>query len=901
MASIDKDFKVKNGLIVGDSTNLVNYSSSSPSNPFIGQLWISASSLYAWSSASTWVLVGDGRGGGSASGTPLNIPNTLVSRSASGIFSIGGIDLDLSGTVPLGVGRFQWNSSFGTPEIGLIGGNITAHIGQHVHAYVTNAEGSPLVKGDVVYLFGASGDRASVKKAINTSDSTSAKSLGVVAEAITTGGQGFVTIFGVVDKLNLSAYSPGDTLWLSASAGKFTSVKPSAPKHTVFIGVVERANAGNGQLFVNVQNGYELGELHDVLINSVTNNDIISYNASSSVWFNQNLATAITEVDGAGSGIDADLLDGQHASYFLNTSSATQERTGTTTFHGTVNINNLVITGSATTITSTNLALTDSLIQLAHEQYTTDAVDIGIVGSYGDGTTSSANHYHTSFARDASQNKWKLLSKGPAAVNNTINYSDPSVEFGVLQIAALEVSSSVTVTNFNADMLDGQHGLYYQNAAGASATYLKQSDAASAYIRVTSSAAIVSGYIPVSASQAYLTRTTASTLYMSIGSTANHANTASSINSSLITGTTLPSSIVNSSLTSLGTLSGNLILSQATEFSPQLVIRNTNALDNSGYLIFSKSPGASAALIGMDLGTIIFQGPDINGVVKNSSYITVESVANSSASGIPSNMSFYTGDSVGSPTPVLNLTSSKRVGIGTFSPVTELHVIGSAIISGNASAQTFTGALLGNANTASSINWSRVTDIPDPVIGVSLTGNTTGAASATLTDLANGQISIVTNTSFSTSASSINWDGVTNKPDPIIGINLTGIVTGAASATLTDLQNGQISITTAMNIITNAQSGTSYSLVLSDAGDLVELNNASPITLVIPLNSTQAFPTGTKIDILQTGAGQVTASYVSGVTLNSSGGATKLVGQWSAATLIKRGTDTWVAIGDLTV
>jgi len=901
LASIDKDFKVKNGLIVGDSTNLVNYSSSSPSNPFIGQLWISASSLYAWSSASTWVLVGDGRGGGSASGTPLNIPNTLVSRSASGIFSIGGIDLDLSGTVPLGVGRFQWNSSFGTPEIGLIGGNITAHIGQHVHAYVTNAEGSPLVKGDVVYLFGASGDRASVKKAINTSDSTSAKSLGVVAEAITTGGQGFVTIFGVVDKLNLSAYSPGDTLWLSASAGKFTSVKPSAPKHTVFIGVVERANAGNGQLFVNVQNGYELGELHDVLINSVTNNDIISYNASSSVWFNQNLATAITEVDGAGSGIDADLLDGQHASYFLNTSSATQERTGTTTFHGTVNINNLVITGSATTITSTNLALTDSLIQLAHEQYTTDAVDIGIVGSYGDGTTSSANHYHTSFARDASQNKWKLLSKGPAAVNNTINYSDPSVEFGVLQIAALEVSSSVTVTNFNADMLDGQHGLYYQNAAGASATYLKQSDAASAYIRVTSSAAIVSGYIPVSASQAYLTRTTASTLYMSIGSTANHANTASSINSSLITGTTLPSSIVNSSLTSLGTLSGNLILSQATEFSPQLVIRNTNALDNSGYLIFSKSPGASAALIGMDLGTIIFQGPDINGVVKNSSYITVESVANSSASGIPSNMSFYTGDSVGSPTPVLNLTSSKRVGIGTFSPVTELHVIGSAIISGNASAQTFTGALLGNANTASSINWSRVTDIPDPVIGVSLTGNTTGAASATLTDLANGQISIVTNTSFSTSASSINWDGVTNKPDPIIGINLTGIVTGAASATLTDLQNGQISITTAMNIITNAQSGTSYSLVLSDAGDLVELNNASPITLVIPLNSTQAFPTGTKIDILQTGAGQVTASYVSGVTLNSSGGATKLVGQWSAATLIKRGTDTWVAIGDLTV
>ena len=323
MATVDKNFKVKNGLIVGDSTNLVNYTSASPTDNFIGQLWISASSLYAWSSASTWVLVGDGAGGGSASGTPLNIPNTLVSRNASGIFTVGGINLDLSGTVPLGVGRLQWNSSFGTPEIGLIGDNVTAHIGQHLHAYVTNAEGSPLVKGDVVYLFGASGDRASVKKAVNSGDPTSSKTLGVVAEAITTGGQGFVTEFGVVDGLNLSAYSPGDTLWLSASAGKFTNIKPSAPNHTVFIGVVQRANAGNGLLFVNVQNGYELGELHDVSATNALNNDILSYNQSASLWVSQNLATAITEVDGAGSGIDADLLDGQHGSYYAPIASAT--------------------------------------------------------------------------------------------------------------------------------------------------------------------------------------------------------------------------------------------------------------------------------------------------------------------------------------------------------------------------------------------------------------------------------------------------------------------------------------------------------------------------------------------------------------------------------------------------
>jgi hypothetical protein len=498
LATQDKDFKVKNGLQVGGPTNLVNYSSASPSNPFIGQLWINEPYLYAWSSASTWVLVGDGNsgggGGGSASGTPLNIPNTLVSRSASGTFSIGAIDIDTSASPALAVGRLQWNQDFGTPEIGLIGGNVTAHIGQHVHAYITNDEGSPLVKGDVVYLYGASGDRASVKKAINSTEAGSSKTLGVVAEEIGINQNGFVTVFGVVDGLNLSAYSPGDVLWLSASAGKFTNIKPSAPSNLVFIGVVARANAGNGQLFVNVQNGYELEELHDVAITNAADNDVISYNAAASGWFNQNLAVAIQEVDGAGSGIDADLLDGQHgayyqdaagasatylridtasstylsitnaeqsyipisasyrtfdadkldgydASFFINSSSAVQEKTGQITFHDTVYINNLVITGSATTISSTNLALTDSLIQLAAEQYTTDAVDIGIVGSYGDGTTSSTGHYHASFARDASQNKWKLLSNGPAQVNNTIDYSDPSVEFGALEIGSLEVNS----------------------------------------------------------------------------------------------------------------------------------------------------------------------------------------------------------------------------------------------------------------------------------------------------------------------------------------------------------------------------------------------------------------------------------------------------------------------------
>jgi hypothetical protein len=98
-------------------------------------------------------------------------------------------------------------------------------------------------------------------------------------------------------------------------------------------------------------------------------------------------------------------------------------------------------------------------------------------------------------------------------------------------------------------------------------------------------------------------------------------------------------------------------------------------------------------------------------------------------------------------------------------------------------------------------------------------------------------------------------------------------------------------------LTTNAQAA-SYTLVLADSGDLVEMSNASANNLTVPLNSSVAFPVGAQIHILQTGAGQTTVVATGGVTINASPGL-KLRGQWSAATLIKRATDTWVLVGDL--
>ncbi len=92
---------------------------------------------------------------------------------------------------------------------------------------------------------------------------------------------------------------------------------------------------------------------------------------------------------------------------------------------------------------------------------------------------------------------------------------------------------------------------------------------------------------------------------------------------------------------------------------------------------------------------------------------------------------------------------------------------------------------------------------------------------------------------------------------------------------------------------------TSYTLALADAGKMEAFTSSSAVTITIPLNSSVAFPVKSRIDILQAGSGQITISPTSGVTLNSKGGKRKIFGQFSAATLIKVGTNEWTLIGDL--
>ena len=179
-----------------------------------------------------------------------------------------------------------------------------------------------------------------------------------------------------------------------------------------------------------------------------------------------------------------------------------------------------------------------------------------------------------------------------------------------------------------------------------------------------------------------------------------------------------------------------------------------------------------------------------------------------------------------------------------------------------------------------------------------------GSAPGTLDTLGELATSLANNASLSTTLT----DAIALKA-PLASPTFTGTVTlpsgTVTSAMILDgtIANADISTTAAIDqgkiadTTINAQAA-SYTLVLTDKNKLVEVGNASANTLTIPPNGSVAFPVGSTLTILQTGAGQCTLTAGAGVTVNGTPGL-KLRTTWSSATLIKRATDTWVALGDL--
>lgn len=151
--------------------------------------------------------------------------------------------------------------------------------------YVRNQTGATVTKGTVVYISGATGNTCTISKAIATSDSTSAQTLGLVKDDIANNGFGFVVVYGRVGGLNTQALSEGQQLYLSPTiAGGYTTTKPYAPDHLVYIGIVTRAHPNQGSIEVRVQNGFEMDEIHDVAARNPNDGDLLQYVASTGLW-----------------------------------------------------------------------------------------------------------------------------------------------------------------------------------------------------------------------------------------------------------------------------------------------------------------------------------------------------------------------------------------------------------------------------------------------------------------------------------------------------------------------------------------------------------------------------------------------------------------------------------------
>lgn len=147
----------------------------------------------------------------------------------------------------------------------------------------------------------------------------------------------------------------------------------------------------------------------------------------------------------------------------------------------------------------------------------------------------------------------------------------------------------------------------------------------------------------------------------------------------------------------------------------------------------------------------------------------------------------------------------------------------------------------------------------------------------------------------SSNAIVVNYTTASGLPAALSNVNNTS----DANKPVSTAQAAAILVAQQTSVGYNAQTGTTYTLVIGDAGKLVSMSNVSANTLTVPPNSSVAFPLYSRIDLAAYGAGQTTIAAGVGVTIRSTAAKLKLNVQYSGGTLIKIGTDEWMLFGDL--
>ena len=191
--------------------------------------------------------------------------------------------------------------------------SITVDTATVVRKYVRNTSGVNIPKGAAVYQTGSSGTTLTVALADASAEATAAQTLGLAQEAIANNANGYVVAVGLLDGIDTSALTEGAIIWLSETAGQVTTTRPTQPAHGVVCGYCVKQSPGtSGILYVKVDNGLEIEELHDVLISSPTTGQILRF-ASDGLWKNETLPgtdltyTAATRLLASSTGTDVTL------------------------------------------------------------------------------------------------------------------------------------------------------------------------------------------------------------------------------------------------------------------------------------------------------------------------------------------------------------------------------------------------------------------------------------------------------------------------------------------------------------------------------------------------------------------------------------------------------------------
>jgi hypothetical protein len=336
---------------------IANNTSSTTNRPGTGASWTTFWTLFS----------GGGGGGGDVTGPASSTDNAItrfdgttgkiIQNSTATLSDTGGIAADTLAisTTPTGAGGtgiFRYDAGEKVPEVGIDG--ITLKIGVQEYVRVYNSTASTLTKGQVVYINGAQGNRVSVALSDASSQSTSAGTIGFVAQSITAGSEGFVQTSGPMYSLNTIGLTAGALLFLSETAGEWTVTEPTAPAHGVRLGYVERVHATVGSVFIKIDDGYELGELHNVSDGVTGAIAFLVKNASTNLWESKNAADSRTALGLGSLATQSGTFSGTSSG--TNTGDQTITLTGDVTGSGTGSFAATIASSAVTNAKLANMA-----------------------------------------------------------------------------------------------------------------------------------------------------------------------------------------------------------------------------------------------------------------------------------------------------------------------------------------------------------------------------------------------------------------------------------------------------------------------------------------------------------------------------------------------------------------